>query len=120
MGNSWLRASEEDVSSGNYDIVFVDHCFSSVYFGLRDQNLSHTDALAEADAFYLKPLVQLQMDHAVGVRNGGLDFVAVSSFDLGRADFFGAAQIMQNWTVLSLNGSPTWLEDADAYAIAHP
>lgn len=118
--NPWLVAGTSDLAAGNFVLALVDHCFSSVQFGLIDHNLSHQVALEEADAAYLTPLVRWHMDHELGQRHGGRNFFAVSSFDLGRVDFVGASRIMENWTLLSLNGALDWLQAENMYVIPEP
>mmetsp|Transcript_63393 Transcript_63393/g.205836 ORF Transcript_63393/g.205836 Transcript_63393/m.205836 type:complete len:133 (+) Transcript_63393:217-615(+) len=58
---------------------------------------------------YLEPLVRWHAGSVAGQRHAGRDFVLVSGFDLGRADFPRAAAQLRDWTVLSLNGDGTWL-----------
>merc|ERR1712224_855728 len=77
------------------------------------------DALQEADASYLAPLLQWHASQLLQLHQG-TEYPApalVSSFDLGRLDFPLASAVAANWTVLSLNGAADWLQSSDLYAV---
>eukprot|EP00435_Cladocopium_sp_Y103_P015791 s2418_g3.t2 len=110
-GPQYLASSPEEA-----EFIYFPHCVSQLYFALRENyNYTHWQAIERAELGYLVPILRWAHRSPVHQKYQGRNFWTVFSMDLGRQDFPRSAVWLENWSVGSLTGSATWMQDAKIF-----
>ena len=100
------------------DFIILPHCVSMIYFTLRNLSASdHWGGIRQAEQKYLVPLVEYARNHPAHQRYNGANFFMVYSMDLGRQDFPAVVDLTANWSVGTLTGRASWLEEKNYWLV---